>query len=74
MVGMSQPPPLIALCARVLTFSDEGKRDAHDMDDNVRQPFFAARLGVPVSADRFGLRERNVCAHIRPPFLVGALS
>jgi putative glutamine amidotransferase len=44
---MSQPPPLIALCARVLTFSDEGKRDAFSSS----QPYSRAVAragGVPV--------------------------
>ena len=44
---MSQPPPLIALCARVLTFSDEGKRDAYSSS----QPYSRAVAragGVPV--------------------------
>jgi putative glutamine amidotransferase len=47
MVAMSQPPPLIALCARVLTFSDEGKRDAFSSS----QPYSRAVAragGVPV--------------------------
>ena len=46
-VGMSQPPPLIAVCARVLTFSDEGKRDAFSSS----QPYSRAVAragGVPV--------------------------
>jgi putative glutamine amidotransferase len=44
---MSQPPPLIAVCARVLTFSDEGKRDAFSSS----QPYSRAVAragGVPV--------------------------
>jgi putative glutamine amidotransferase len=44
---VSQPPPLIALCARVLTFSDEGKRDAFSSS----QPYSRAVAragGVPV--------------------------
>ncbi len=44
---MAQPPPLIALCARVLTFSDEGKRDAFSSS----QPYSRAVAragGVPV--------------------------
>ena len=44
---MSQPPPLIALCARVHTFSDEGKRDAYSSS----QPYsraIARAGGVPV--------------------------
>jgi putative glutamine amidotransferase len=44
---MSQPPPLIAVCARVLTFSDEGKRDAYSSS----QPYSRAVAragGVPV--------------------------
>ncbi|MBP7891259.1 MAG: gamma-glutamyl-gamma-aminobutyrate hydrolase family protein, partial [Ilumatobacteraceae bacterium] len=44
---MSHPPPLIALCARVLTFSDEGKRDAYSSS----QPYSRAVAragGVPV--------------------------
>ncbi len=44
---MEQPPPLIALCARVLTFSDEGKRDAFSSS----QPYSRAVAragGVPV--------------------------
>ena len=47
MVVMSHPPPLIALCARVLTFSDEGKRDAFSSS----QPYsraIARAGGVPV--------------------------
>ena len=43
----SGPPPLIALCARVLTFSDEGKRDAFSSS----QPYSRAVAragGVPV--------------------------
>ncbi len=43
----SSPPPLIALCARVLTFSDEGKRDAFSSS----QPYsraIARAGGVPV--------------------------
>ncbi len=42
-----QPPPLIALCARVLTFADEGKRDAFSSS----QPYSRAVAragGVPV--------------------------
>jgi putative glutamine amidotransferase len=42
-----QPPPLIAVCARVLTFSDEGKRDAFSSS----QPYSRAVAragGVPV--------------------------
>jgi putative glutamine amidotransferase len=41
------PPPLIAVCARVLTFSDEGKRDAFSSS----QPYSRAVAragGVPV--------------------------
>lgn len=41
------PPPLIAVCARVLTFSDEGKRDAFSSS----QPYSRAVVragGVPV--------------------------
>lgn len=44
---MTQPPPLIAVCARVLTFSDEGKRDAYSSS----QPYSKAVAragGVPV--------------------------
>ena len=44
--GMA-PPPLIAVCARVLTFSDEGKRDAFSSS----QPYSRAVAragGVPV--------------------------
>ncbi|HEY4609410.1 MAG TPA: gamma-glutamyl-gamma-aminobutyrate hydrolase family protein, partial [Ilumatobacteraceae bacterium] len=44
---MSSPPPLIAVCARVLTFSDEGKRDAFSSS----QPYSRAVAragGVPV--------------------------
>ncbi|CAN0104229.1 unnamed protein product [Phaeothamnion confervicola] len=44
---MSEPPPLIAVCARVLTFSDEGKRDAFSSS----QPYSRAVAragGVPV--------------------------
>jgi hypothetical protein len=44
---MSTPPPLIALCARTLTFSDEGKRDAFSSS----QPYSRAVAragGVPV--------------------------
>ena len=44
---MSHPPPLIAVCARVLTFSDEGKRDAFSSS----QPYSRAVAragGVPV--------------------------
>lgn len=44
---MSPPPPLIAVCARVLTFSDEGKRDAYSSS----QPYSRAVAragGVPV--------------------------
>jgi putative glutamine amidotransferase len=44
---MSQPPPLIAVCARTLTFSDEGKRDAFSSS----QPYSRAVAragGVPV--------------------------
>src|SRR6185295_20027677 len=44
---MTQPPPLIAVCARVLTFSDEGKRDAFSSS----QPYSRAVAragGVPV--------------------------
>ena len=47
MAAMSQPPPLIALCARVLSFSDEGKRDAYSSS----QPYSRAVAragGVPV--------------------------
>ncbi len=47
MAAMSQPPPLIALCARTLTFSDEGKRDAFSSS----QPYSRAVAragGVPV--------------------------
>ena len=47
METMSQPPPLIALCARTLTFSDEGKRDAFSSS----QPYSRAVAragGVPV--------------------------
>ena len=47
MEAMSHPPPLIALCARVLTFSDEGKRDAFSSS----QPYsraIARAGGVPV--------------------------
>ena len=43
----STPPPLIALCARILTFSDEGKRDAFSSS----QPYsraIARAGGVPV--------------------------
>jgi putative glutamine amidotransferase len=42
-----RPPPLIAVCARVLTFSDEGKRDAFSSS----QPYSRAVTragGVPV--------------------------
>ncbi|MFM7686618.1 MAG: gamma-glutamyl-gamma-aminobutyrate hydrolase family protein [Actinomycetota bacterium] len=44
---MDRPPPLIALCARTLTFSDEGKRDAFSSS----QPYSRAVAragGVPV--------------------------
>jgi putative glutamine amidotransferase len=44
---LSGPPPLIAVCARVLTFSDEGKRDAFSSS----QPYSRAVAragGVPV--------------------------
>ena len=47
MTAMSQPPPLIAVCARVLSFSDEGKRDAFSSS----QPYSRAVAragGVPV--------------------------
>jgi len=47
MSAMSQPPPLIALCARTLTFADEGKRDAFSSS----QPYSRAVAragGVPV--------------------------
>ena len=43
----SSRPPLIALCARILTFSDEGKRDAYSSS----QPYsraIARAGGVPV--------------------------
>lgn len=47
MVLMAEPPPLIAVCARTLTFSDEGKRDAFSSS----QPYSRAVAragGVPV--------------------------
>jgi putative glutamine amidotransferase len=47
MSAMSQPPPLIALCARTLSFADEGKRDAFSSS----QPYSRAVAragGVPV--------------------------
>jgi putative glutamine amidotransferase len=47
MKAMSQPPPLIALCARTLSFADEGKRDAFSSS----QPYSRAVAragGVPV--------------------------
>jgi putative glutamine amidotransferase len=44
---LPDPPPLIAICARTLTFSDEGKRDAYSSS----QPYSRAVAragGVPV--------------------------
>ena len=46
-MAANNPPPLIALCARILTFSDEGKRDAFSSS----QPYsraIARAGGVPV--------------------------
>lgn len=58
MVGMETPPPLIALCARTLTFSDEGKRDAFSSS----QPYSRAVAragGVPVLVPPIGVLARN---------------
>lgn len=55
---MSQPPPLIAVCARVLTFSDEGKRDAYSSS----QPYSRAVAragGVPVLVPPIRQLARN---------------
>ena len=55
---MSQPPPLIAVCARVLTFSDEGKRDAFSSS----QPYSRAVAragGVPVLVPPIRQLARN---------------
>ena len=57
-VRMEQPPPLIALCARTLTFSDEGKRDAFSSS----QPYSRAVAragGVPVLVPPIGVLARN---------------
>lgn len=58
MRAMSQPPPLIAVCARVLTFSDEGKRDAFSSS----QPYSRAVAragGVPVLVPPIRQLARN---------------
>jgi putative glutamine amidotransferase len=55
---MSTPPPLIALCARTLTFSDEGKRDAFSSS----QPYSRAVAragGVPVLVPPIKELSRN---------------
>jgi putative glutamine amidotransferase len=57
-VSVTQPPPLIAVCARVLTFSDEGKRDAYSSS----QPYSRAVTragGVPVLVPPIGELWRN---------------
>jgi putative glutamine amidotransferase len=52
------PPPLIAVCARVLTFSDEGKRDAFSSS----QPYSRAVVragGLPVLVPPITRLARN---------------
>jgi len=61
---MSKPPPLIAVCARVLTFSDEGKRDAFSSS----QPYSRAVAragGVPVLVPPIGELSRNALSVLR---------
>jgi putative glutamine amidotransferase len=58
MSAMSHPPPLIAVCARMLTFSDEGKRDAFTSS----QPYSRAVAragGVPVLVPPIRQLARN---------------
>ncbi len=58
------PPPLIAVCARVLTFSDEGKRDAFSSS----QPYSRAVTragGVPVLVPPITELARNAASVLR---------
>lgn len=70
---MLTPPPLIAICARVLTFSDEGKRDAYSSS----QPYSRAVAragGVPVLVppiNRLASNARTVLTHFDGVLLPG---
>jgi putative glutamine amidotransferase len=70
---LPDPPPLIAVCARVLTFSDEGKRDAYSSS----QPYSRAVAragGVPVLVppiNRLAANARSVLAHFDGVLLPG---
>ncbi len=57
-IDATAPPPLIALCARILTFSDEGKRDAFSSS----QPYsraIARAGGVPVLVPPIPVLAKN---------------